>query len=583
MPTIEGAQAPPASEAPRVTRARRAGVLLMLTLALTVLLAWAVDRSRPVPLPEVGAARLPCVSYAPFHRPGQSPFDPTLQVAPAVIEADLRLLATVTGCVRTYGLDHGLDAVPGIARRLGLRVVLGAWIGRDLVANKAQLERAIELARTHADVIDLLVIGNEVLLRRELTPEALAALLARAKDESEVPVTYADVWEFWLRHGPALREHVDVVAAHILPYWEDSPVAVADAVGHVAAITATLGARFDPLPVFIAETGWPAAGRQRGPAVPGYLEQARFVRELVARHAVQPLSFNLIEGFDQPWKRSLEGAMGGAWGLFDAQGRARVALNGPVRPDPQGWQLLFVAALGGVAGLVWAAWRTRSGAQGAGGGGRAPWSAAALLVGGAGIAALGPVQWQALVLWSRSPPEWGIGAVTALLALFCSLAAVARLADILGVNLPTVRPGVVDACGVGVAVGLRVLALAQVGWLFAAAVEALGLVFDARYRPLSWPTLAAPALLLLALALLGDRIAAGAREERLLAAVCAGCAPLIVVQEGLANTQAVIYAALLLALSVAILLRHGPSPATLTGRTRTNAASSTAGAARRVE
>ena len=330
MPTIEGAHAPPSSEAPRVQRARRAGVLLMLTLALTVLLAWAVDRSRPVPLPEVGAARLPCVSYAPFHRPGQSPFDPALQVAPAVIEADLRLLATVTGCVRTYGLDHGLDAVPGIARRLGLRVVLGAWIGRDPVANTAQLERALDLARTHADVIDMLVIGNEVLLRRELTPEALAALLARAKDESEVPVAYADVWEFWLRHGPALREHVDVVAAHILPYWEDSPVAVADAVGHVAAIAATLGATFDPLPVYIAETGWPAAGRQRGPAVPGYLEQARFVRELMARHAAQPLSFNLIEGFDQPWKRSLEGAMGGAWGLFDAQGRARVALNGPV-------------------------------------------------------------------------------------------------------------------------------------------------------------------------------------------------------------------------------------------------------------
>ena len=173
--------------------------------------------------------------------------------------------------------------------------------------------------------------------------------------------------------------------------------------------------------------------------------------------------------------------------------------------------------------------------------------------------------------------------MTALLTMLCSVAAVTRLADILGVNLPTVRPGVVDACGVGVAVGLRVLALAQVGWLFAAAVEALGLVFDARYRPLSWPTLAAPALLLLALALLGDRLAAGAREERLLAAVCAGCAPLIVVQEGLANTQAVIYAALLLALSVAILLRHRPSPATLTGRTRTNAASSTAGAARRVE
>ncbi len=583
MPTSDGAQAPPSNEAQRVKRAQRAGVLLMLTVALVALLAWAIERSRPVVLPEVGSARLPCVSYAPFRRIGQSPSDPELKVAPAQIEADLRLLATRTGCVRIYGLDHGLDAVPGIARRIGLHVVLGAWIGRDPVANAAQLERALDLARTHADVVDLLVIGNEVLLRRELTPEALAALLARAKRESEVPVAYADVWEFWLRHGPALREHVDVVAAHILPYWEDSPVAVAHAVDHVDAIAAELRAVFGALPVYIAETGWPAAGRQRGAAVPGHLEQARFVRELMARYAARPQPFNLIEGFDQPWKRSLEGAMGGAWGLFDAQGQTRVTLNGPVVPDPRGWQLLLAATLGGVAGLVWAAWRARGGARAAGESAGTLWSTAALLVGSAGIAALGPLQWQALVLWSRSPLEWGLGAVTALLAMLCSVAATARLADILGIPSPAARPGVVDAWSDRVTSGLRVLALAQVGLLFVTAVEALGLVFDARYRPLSWPTLAAPALLLLALALLGDRLAAGAREERLLAAVCAACAPLIAVQEGLANTQALLYAALLLALSVAILLRHGASPAGPAGRTRASAASRAAGAANSVE
>jgi len=541
----------------------------LLAAALLALLAWAVGRAVPVDLADAGAARLPCVSYAPFRQPGYSPFDPRLHVSAAQIEADLRLLASVTGCVRTYGLDHGVDAVPEIARRLGLRVVLGAWLGRDPLANEAQIGRALELARTHADVIDLLVIGNEVLLRRELAPEVLAALLERVRNEAGVPVGYADVWEFWLRHAPALRAHVDVVVAHILPYWEDEPVDIEHAVEHVRAIAAQLDAAFAPTPVFIGETGWPAAGRQRGPAAAGLLEQTRFVRELLAAQAVQPLRFNLIEGFDQPWKRALEGAMGGAWGIFDAQGMARVTLQGPVVADPRAWQVLAAAALGGGVGLLagLAGRRQRRDTT-------ALWSALVPALGGAGIAALGIVQWQALETWSRNGLEWALGGLTALLAVACSVAALARLSGE-RVSQP-LRVGVVDDARGRRPAAVRVLAWAQIGLLFAVAAGALGLVFDARYRPLDWWTPAGPAVLLAALALRRDRLCTGAREERVLAAVVAGCAPLLLINEGLVNGEAMLLAALLVLLAVAVLLPHRRAPA---GRASTSAASSTAGAA----
>lgn len=560
---------------------RRAAALLMLAAALAALLAWALDRGRPVPLPEVGQVRLPCISYAPFRRPGEAPDDPDLVIAPDRIEADLRRLATLTGCVRTYGLDHGLDAVPEIARRLGLKVLLGAWIDRDPEASAAQLERALALTRSHSDVIDLLIVGNEVLLRRELAPEALAGLLAGARRASEVPVAYADVWEFWLRHGAVLRGQVDVVAAHILPYWEDQPVALDQAVDHVAAIARRLDEAFAPLPVYVAETGWPAAGRQRGPAVPGRLEQARFVRGLLAQQASEPLPFNLIEGFDQPWKRRIEGAMGGAWGLFDQEGQTRIPLTGPVVPDPQAWQIPLAAALGGLAGLGWAAWRIRG-----------LWPTAALVLCGAGITALIPLQWRQLLVWSRDPLEWGLGSLALLLALLCALAATQRLARALAAAPAqglAQRPGLVSAFRGCLPIGQRLAALLLLGLLFALAVDALGLVLDGRYRPLPWPTLAAPALPLMALALLGERLAAGAREERLLAAVCAACAPIILALEGLANTQALLYAALLLGLSVAILLPHRSTgtcwqaPDSPPGRTSTRAAMSTAGAAQPTE
>jgi exo-beta-1,3-glucanase (GH17 family) len=569
-------------------------VLLALALAVAALLGWAIERGRPVLLPEAGATQLPCVSYAPFRRAGHSPFDAGLHIAPALIEADLQLLRRVTGCVRTYGLDHGLDAVPGIARRLGLRVVLGAWIGRDAAANAAQLERALALSREYADVVDLLVVGNEVLLRRELSPEALAALLAQARRASAVPVSYADVWEFWLRHGALLRDHVDVVSVHVLPYWEDEPVAAAQAVDHVHAIAARLREAFAPLPLFVAETGWPALGRQRGPARPGVLEQTRFVRELLTRQQAAPpaFSFNLIEGFDQPWKRALEGAMGGYWGLFDAEGGLRVTLSGPVVPDPTGWHVPLAAAVGALLAVVAALAHAPRGRRRAG---SRPGLGPLLALGlsGAGIAALAWLQWQALCVWSRSPAEWALGSTCSMAALICAVAAALRLARCLATPdlAATPRPGMVDALREGVAGHLRWLACAQCALLFGVALTALGLVFDARYRALVWPLFAAPAVLLLALAALGDRLQRGAREERLLAAVCAAAALCMLAQEGWANTQALVAAATWLALAMATGWPHRaaplhPLPSTgpgRPGRTHTSAASSTAEAPKSVE
>ena len=95
------------------------------------------------------------------------------------------------------------------------------------------MELGLRLAREHADVVRALVVGNEVLLRRELSEADLTQHLARARREAPVPVTYADVWEFWLAH-PRVAESVSFVTVHILPYWEDEPVGVERALAHVA-------------------------------------------------------------------------------------------------------------------------------------------------------------------------------------------------------------------------------------------------------------------------------------------------------------------------------------------------------------
>ena len=98
-----------------------------------------------------------------------------------------------------------------------------------------QIRAGVALAKRYPDTIRALVVGNEVLLRGEMSAPDLAATIRAVKAQVKVPVTYADVWEFWLRN-PEVAAAVDFVTIHILPYWEDVPVPAAQAAAHVEAI-----------------------------------------------------------------------------------------------------------------------------------------------------------------------------------------------------------------------------------------------------------------------------------------------------------------------------------------------------------
>ena len=243
---------------------------------------------------------------------------------------DLTALASITDCVRTYAIDMGLEHTPDVARELGLKVLLGTWIGYDREKNALQLDRAIALANEYPDTVRALIVGNEVLLRRERTADEMRALLTDARARSAVPVTYADVWEFWLKNEE-LADTVDFVTVHILPFWEDEPVDIEGAIKHVAEVRAKVSAHFPGKNILIGETGWPGAGRQREAARPSRVNQARYVREFIHRAHAEGWDYNLIEAIDQPWKRQLEGTVGGYWGMLEADHlQTKFPLAGPV-------------------------------------------------------------------------------------------------------------------------------------------------------------------------------------------------------------------------------------------------------------
>src|SRR6266481_2066381 len=402
---------------------RKLVALFILTAAAVAAAWWWLGRPLAAPAVATDPGRIQCMSYTPF-RGDETPLNAATHAEAARIEEDLAKLARLTGCVRTYATDNGLDQVPAIAQRVGIKVLQGLWLGRDRQKNRIQIDAAIALAKRYPNAINGIVVGNEVLLRGELAAEDIAAVLREVKAATGMPVTYADVWEFWLRNRE-LAAAVDFITIHILPYWEEFPIAADIAAAHVDDIRSRVAATFPGKEILIGEVGWPSAGRMREGALPSRSNQAHVLEEVMARARAMSYRGNLIEAFDQPWKRYLEGTVGGYWGLFGSDLREpKFAWGEPVSDHPWWiWQLAMGLAL---TAVVFA------GAMRAGGGGSVAKAPGRVV---AGIAAIGlvagiaaPWAFENVVIESFGPGGWIRGAAFAAVALAAPVVAAMTLA-----------------------------------------------------------------------------------------------------------------------------------------------------------
>ncbi|MPZ38747.1 MAG: beta-(1-6) glucans synthase [Rhizobiales bacterium] len=524
----------------------RIAVALFTLVAVMIAAAWSwLGVAVEMPQAPTGlGAKLDCVSYAPF-RGDQNPLGPATVVEPWQIEEDLAQLKPLTGCIRTYSIDHGLDKIPEIAKRHGMKVLHGLWLSSLPDLNHRQISTTIELANRFPDVIEAIVVGNEVLLRGEMSAPDLARTIREVKAKVPMRVTYADVWEFWLRHRDVAAA-VDFITVHILPYWEDHPIPVGQAARHVDLIRKQIVSAFPDKEIFVGEFGWPSQGRMREGALPSPVNAARVLQEVVAQGKRENYRVNLIEAYDQPWKRKLEGTVGGYWGLYDAYERKAKFVWGAAVSNFPNWRW---QAAGGIAfaALVFAAAVAASR--------RHPlhlrlWLAVAANAVVSGIL-IGwtirntPIESLTAIDWTRSL-SWALVAFAAPIVGAAAIATgtgVPSFAIMLGRRAETPRNPIGFALG-GLLIILVVLAVQA----------ALGLVFNSRYRDFPFTALTAATFpFVVLMTAWPTRKNVRPNAETVAATVLALCAVTIALAETFANWQALWFCAALVALAFSLL------------------------------
>lgn len=525
--------------------------LLLGTVAVLIALTWwALGRPVAMPVASTAGEKLQCVSYAPF-RGTQSPLRPDTYVPAVQIEEDLVRLKPLTDCIRTYSTEHGLEQVPGIARRVGLKVIQGLWLSSHPEKNREQVESVIRLTKQFPDVIQAVVVGNEVLLRGELSADNVAAFLREVKSRTSVPVTYADVWEFWLRHRD-LGAIVDFVTIHILPYWEDFPIPAAQAAAHVESIRERMAAAFPAKEILIGETGWPSAGRMREGALPSLVNQALVLQEVLAVAKRKGYRVNVIEAFDQPWKRRLEGTVGGYWGLFDdATRQPKFDWGKPVSNHPA-WLRQAAGGIAFAALIFAAAFGARRDDVSL-----ARWIGVAViaLAGGSMIGwAIELMAYESLGIggWIRSGALVALAAITPL-----TLAVVLVRRE----WLPTFADVLTPRGGVPISWSERLSGLLTAATAVMALQVAFGLVFDPRYKDFPFAPLTAAIVPIVLGAVLSRSDRRQGLAEQIAAAALALSAVYIVFNESVANWQSVWLCLLLLLLSLSLVRFRWPRAA----------------------
>jgi exo-beta-1,3-glucanase (GH17 family) len=244
---------------------------------------------------------------------------PGTEVEAAQIRDRLQVIAPFIGWVRSFSAREGNESIPTLAKEQGLQTLVGLWIDDDLEKNEIELANAIEIAR--AGDAGLLAVGNEILLRGDLSEDQLIEYILRVKAAAPgVEVGYVDAYFKFVDH-PRVTEACDVIMANCYPFWEGCPAEHALLYMKEMYRRATQAAGGKK--VIISETGWPNVGTPEKGAVPSVENAMKFFIDTFQWAKEDGIEVFYFSAFDEAWKVDAEGDVGAYWGLWDKDGNPK--------------------------------------------------------------------------------------------------------------------------------------------------------------------------------------------------------------------------------------------------------------------
>ena len=261
------------------------------------------------------------ISFSPY-LDGQDPSEKS-QISQVQIAERLEIIRPHTNWVRTFSCTNGNEEVPRIAHEKSLKTFVGAWIDTDEENNDLEISNAIRLAKE--GYVDMIAVGNEVLLRKEIDVEQLIGYINRVKAEvPHIPVGYVDAYYMFVNY-PEIVEVCDVLFANCYPFWEHCSLDIS--VEYMKKMYELVKQNANGKKVIISETGWPTKGEMYGAAQPSYKNAMRYfitMQEWVNREQIESFYFS---SFDEVWKNNHEGEYGAYWGLWDKEGNYKFNKN----------------------------------------------------------------------------------------------------------------------------------------------------------------------------------------------------------------------------------------------------------------
>lgn len=212
----------------------------------------------------------PGMDYTPLN--GQYPACLTLPPSQNNITRDMAVMSQLTSAVRLYGTDCNqtemvIESIKRLNIQKSMKVWIGVWLGNNDTTNQRQLSQMYDSLDKHKSEISLfkgIIIGNEVLFRKDLTETELITQVTSVKNNLtakgiNLPIATSDLGDNWTK---TMADKVDIVMSNVHPFFAGVVAEKAAGwtwdfwTGHDVVLTKDNSTKQQ----IIAEVGWPSGG-----------------------------------------------------------------------------------------------------------------------------------------------------------------------------------------------------------------------------------------------------------------------------------------------------------------------------------